>query len=62
MHLTSALLNAGKCYVGKNIFNIALKFASEALALAKAGQAHQQSMIEGYQLIANDLFPNRAFR
>jgi tetratricopeptide (TPR) repeat protein len=52
VHLMSALLNAGKCYAGKNNFNAALKFATEALALAKAGHA-QQCMIDGYQLISN---------
>ena len=51
VHLMSALLNAGRCYAGKNNFNAALKFATEALALAKAGHA-QQSMIDGYQLIS----------
>ena len=51
VHLTTALMNLGKSYVGKNNFKVALKFTTEGLAIAKAGHA-QQSMIEGYQLLS----------
>ena len=51
VHLTTALMNVGKSYVGKNNYKAALKFTTEGLAIAKAGHA-QQSMIEGYQLLS----------
>ncbi len=51
VHLTTALMNVGRSYVGKKNFKAALKLTTEGLAIAKAGHA-QQSMIEGYQLLS----------